>query len=189
MTYEEVINRAKSPTIHGGYESVFLMKDGEWLCHSCVVLHEYAVQAAMRYKTDGQWEVVGIETSDMLEHFEKCSHCERGVDGHHDELAYSLHEGCETCEESELCERCEKWHAAVGSCKWTWHPLDEGGYLFDYTAGDDEEALFVHDLVQSLDGSLLERDGNYIYCVVSSEEPDDAIKELEEAYFKVEEGA
>lgn len=71
---------------------------------------------------------------------------------------------------------------------WFWNYTDdEDGVLFCYTAPDDESAREIQERVQSVGGSNIERDGNFLYVIVTEEDREEVMFELTEEGFNVEE--
>ena len=68
----------------GGYEVIAVLHDGELLCSHCVRENWREVVDETKYDMADQWKVVCIVTSDWLENYERCVHCNRLLDGYHE---------------------------------------------------------------------------------------------------------
>jgi len=70
-----------------------------------------------------------------------------------------------------------------------WQHDDEGtGITFHRYGVNDVEASCFVDRVQSLAGSMVERDGNFVYVTIDADRFDEAVAELAEGNIKVQEG-
>lgn len=58
-------------------------------------------------------------------------------------------------------------------------PSSSGGFIFSAFCGSAEAAIEVKKDIQTLCGSRLERDEDYLYVIVDAERKDEAIMELE----------
>jgi len=68
------------------------------------------------------------------------------------------------------------------------YSIAESGILFTLKARDEAKAIEIKDKVQSVCGSFIERDEDFLYVLVDADEVDEATKEIEDAGYDVEEG-